>query len=77
MTKKAIIGAVLFGLGLLVCAGAVGHLDYLEACKIAAEVGEIWAALGKGAVGLVLMAAGMFAARNEEFEEDEESEDNL
>ncbi|MDE7399425.1 MAG: hypothetical protein K2N06_07835 [Oscillospiraceae bacterium] len=71
MSKRVLIAAALFGLGFLMCAGAVGSLDYLDASGVVLVIGEIWAALGKGAVGIAMMAAGMFVGRDLEFEEGE------
>lgn len=71
MSKRELISAVLFGLGFLVCACAVGSLDYLDACGALVGIGEIWAALGKGTIGIAMMAVGMFVGRDLEFEEGE------
>ena len=71
--RRLIITNILFWLGLLVCLGAMGHLDYLDEQRITYGIEELISASVKGVDGLLLMAAGIFVGRNLEFE-DEESE---
>lgn len=71
--RRLIITNVLFWIGLLVCAGSVGHLDYLTEHCVAYSIDEFAIASARGIVGLILMAAGMFVGRDLEFD-DEESE---
>lgn len=73
ITRRFVITNVLFWLGLLVCLCSVGRLDYLDEQRITYGIEELWIALGKGIVGLILMLVGMFIGRNLELE-DEESE---
>lgn len=73
-TKRRLIATnILFWLGLLVCLGAMGHLDYLTEQRVAYGIEEFAITSGRGIAGLILMAAGMFVGRNLEFD-DEESE---
>ncbi len=67
--RRLIITNVLFWLGLLVCAGSVGHLDYLTEQRVAYGIEEFAITSGRGIAGLILMAAGMFVGRNLEFED--------
>lgn len=71
--RRLIITNILFWLGLLVCLGAIGHLDYLTEQHITYGIEEFAITSAKGITGLILMAAGMLVGRNLEFE-DEESE---
>lgn len=71
--RRLIITNVLFWLGLLVCAGSVGHLDYLTEQRVAYGIEEFAITSARGITGLILMAVGMFVGRNLEFD-DEESE---
>ncbi|MCM1166796.1 MAG: hypothetical protein NC299_12915 [Lachnospiraceae bacterium] len=54
----------------------MGHLDYLDECRITCSVEEFQAALGKAVFGLALMGAGMFVGRNVEFDEESEDDEN-
>lgn len=73
--RRLIITNILFWLGLLVCLGAIGHLDYLTEQHITYGIEEFAIVSAKGIVGLILMAAGVYVGRNVEFA-DEESEAN-
>lgn len=76
-TKRRLIATnILFWLGLLVCLGAMGHLDYLTEQRVAYGIEEFAITSGRGIAGLILMAAGMFVGRNLEFEESEVDEDD-
>lgn len=70
---RLVITNILFWIGLIVCVGSMGRLDYLTEQCVAYSVDEFAVASAKGIIGLLLMAAGMFVGRNLEFK-DEESE---
>lgn len=75
MKIKHIIGGVLVSLGVLAALGAIGHLDYLDACGERYEAAEVKAATVKSAAGLAAMCFGMFLCRDIEVDEIETSED--
>lgn len=65
---RHIIGAVLLPLGMLICLGAVGRLDYLADCAELSS-GDVREAIIKSIVGVVLMGAA--ACFNHDLEYDE------
>lgn len=73
-TIRTILTNALFFGGMVVCAGAVGRLDFLAECRVTCGVDELWKSVVFGAVGLLMMGAAMVVGRNLEF--DEEGEEN-
>lgn len=65
---RHIIGAVLLPLGMLICLGAVGRLDYLADC---AELGsgDVREAIIRSIIGIVLMGAAAYLNHDLEYEE--------
>lgn len=73
--RRLIIMGVLFWLGLLVCLGALGHLDYLTEQRMPYGIKEFAVTSVKEIIGIVLMTIGVYVGRDLEFDdEDEESE---
>lgn len=68
MKIKHIIGAVLMILGMLLCLGAVGQLDFLAAQGSVGASDERDAAI-KSVIGIVLMGAAAYLNHDLEYDE--------
>lgn len=65
---RHIIGAVLLPLGMLLCIGAMGRLDYLTD-RAELGSGDIREAIIKSIIGIVLMGAAAYLNHDLEYEE--------
>ena len=72
MTKRQVISAIMFVLGMLVCVGAMGALDFGMYKVIAVE--ELHWATIRGLIGLALMGAAIPVSGECRGEVEEESE---
>ncbi len=68
MKIRHIIGAVLLPLGILLCLGAIGQLDFL-ADRAELGAGDVRGAVIKSVIGIVLMGAAACLNHDTEFEE--------
>ena len=75
MKIKHIIGGVLIAAGMLAALGAIGHLDYLDACGERYGSTEVKEMIVKSAAGLAAAGIGAFLFRDIEVEENEISAD--
>ena len=74
MTKREVIAAVMLFLGLLICLGAVGTLDFMGADVGA---GDMRSAVIRGLIGLALMVAAIPVSGDCREEIDEEADDDV
>ena len=65
---RHIIGLVLLILGMLLCLGAIGRLDFL-AENVSIGAADVHSAVIKSVVGVVLMAAAMLLNYDIEYED--------
>ncbi|MBD5128481.1 MAG: hypothetical protein HDT43_00930 [Ruminococcaceae bacterium] len=75
--RRLIITNVLFWFGILVLLCSMGRLDYLNEQRITYGIEELWFALGKGVVGIILMLIGTIMGRNLEFEDESEVDEDV
>lgn len=74
MKFKYYIAAVLFLVGLLLCMGSVGTLDYLDACGKMVTNADFLSAFVKGGIGIAVLIAAMILCHDYEFTLDNHSD---
>ncbi len=75
MKFKYYIAAILFLVGILLCMGSVGSLDYIETCGKIATNADFLSAFVKGGIGIAVLAAAMILCRDYEFTLDDDHSD--
>lgn len=75
MRIKATIGVFVFIFGFLLCVGAVGNLDYIDACGEMVSDADFTEAVIRSVIGLICMAAAFAIGKDFSFEADSDAED--